>query len=176
MPKTQVRQAIYDYLKPDVSNITYLGKLYSSLPKIGNEADLYNLQPPGQGFGALIFMHIEDQSERMIDFSGKSKGPSQKLREYTLVLLCIFKSDLPSPEAGQAAFDVFIDSLTGCIEADVTANTGGSPVFQWGLGDSETYGPDLRFTYPVPTTDDGGVTLFQAVGRVQVSEFLNNLT
>lgn len=176
MPKTQVRQAIYDYLQPSVSNITYLGTLFSSLPKVANEAALYNLQPPGQGFGAMIFMHIEDQSERMIDFSGKTKGPSQKLREYTLVLLCIFKSDLPGVDAGQAAFDTFIDSLTGYIEADVTAGTRGSPVFQWGLGDSETYGPDLRFTYPVPTTDNGGVTLYQAVGRVQVSEFLNNLT
>lgn len=174
MPKTEVRQAIFDYLQPSSSNITYLGTLYSALPKVGNEADLYNLQPPGQGVGGIIFMHIEDQQERMIDFAGKAKGPSQKLREYTLVLLCIFKSDLPGPDAGQAAFDTFIDSLTGWIEADVRA--GSDVVFQWGLGDSQTYGPDLRFTFPVPTTDAGGVTLFQGIGRVQVSEYLNNLT
>lgn len=163
-------QAVVDYLDPSLgSRIQYLSSVYSALPKVANEQDLFNLQPPGQGVGAVIYCFIEHQSERRDSEGGPHSGI--KMRAYTLALLCILKSNLSKFVDGQQAFDEFMDSLTGRIQADRQAGTSGNPIFQWGEGDTRG-APDLVFDYPVPKTRDGGVTLFQAVGRVTVLEAL----
>lgn len=168
MSKAAVTAAIIDYLDPLNSGISYLGKVYSALPKVGNEQDLFNISPPGTGIGAVIYCFIEGQRERRIADAGDS---GQKMRAYTLAMLCIFKSDLPDPVDGQNAFNDFIDSLTAAIEADRTANSAGV-IFQWGEGNT-LGGTDLAFDFPVPKSANGGVMLFQAVGRVTVLEVLN---
>jgi len=169
MPKSEVRAAIANYLDPVNSSITYLGSVYQALPQVANESDLFYLQPAGQGIGAVIYVFIESQLERRIAMDGPHNG--RKLRPYELALLCILKSDLASSLGGQVAFDTFIDSLTAYIEADRNA---GDPavIFSWGEGEA-IGAPDLHFQYPVPKTSKGGVTLFQAVGRVTVLEILN---
>ena len=175
MPKTQVREAIAAYLDPLTSGIAYLGAVYQALPKVTNESDLFNLQPSGTGIGAVIYMFIEGQVESRKALGGgpptAATNSGRKLREYTLGLLCILKSDFPDSLSGQVAFDQFIDSLTAYIQADRYA---GDPtvIFGWGEGNLSG-GPDLRFDYPVPKTMSGGVTLFQGVGRVTVLEFLD---
>jgi hypothetical protein len=169
MPKTEVRNAIFEYLTPENSNIKYLGTVYPALPKVANESDLFNFVPPGTGVGALIYMFIESQEETRIALGGPHQG--RKFRPYTLSLLCVLKSDLTTSAEGQVAFDEFIDSLTDYIQADRNA---GNPnvIFQWAEG-NERGGPDLRIDYPVPKTVNGGVMLFQAVARVTVCEVLN---
>ena len=169
MPKTEVRNALYAYLEPSVSAITYLGSLYPALPKVANESDLFNFVPPGAGVGAVMYMFIENQDETRIALGGPSQG--RKFRPYGLSLLCVLKSDLADAASGQAAFDLFIDSLTNYIEADRNA---GDPtvIFQWGEG-GVGGGPDIQIEYPVPKTVNGGVMLFQAVVRVTVCEVLN---
>lgn len=173
MPKTQVRQAVADFLDPNQgSGITYLGSVYQALPKVANEEDLFNLQPAGQGVGSVIYVFIEGHEERRISIAGATSG--QKMRTYTVGLLCILKSDLETSLAGQEAFDTFIDSLTARIQSNRLAGAPGV-IWQWGEGESPgaTGSPDLRFDYPVPKTLKGGVTLFQAVGRVIALELLN---
>lgn len=169
MPKTEVRNALYAYLEPSVSHITYLGSVYPALPKVANESDLFNFVPPGTGVGAVMYMFIENQEETRIAFGGPKSG--RKFRPYGLSLLCVMKSDLAQASDGQAAFDEFIDSLTGYIEADRNAGDP-SVIFQWGEG-SEHAGPDIHIDYPVPKTVNGGVMLFQAIVRVTVCEVLN---
>lgn len=169
MSKTSVRNAVFDYLKPETSGITYLGALYPALPKVPNESDLFNFVPAGTGVGAVIYMFIESQEETRIALGGIHDG--RKWRPYSLSLLCVMKSDLDNPVDGQIAFDLFIDSLTEYIEADRNA---GNPqvVFQWGEG-GVNGGPDLRFDFPVPKTLDGGVMVFQAVGHITTVEVRN---
>ena len=169
MPKTEVTQAVYDYLQPEASQITYLGTVYKALPKIANEADLFTNSYPGLGLGATIYMFFTEQSEHRIAFGGPQEG--RKFRPYNLGLLIIFKSDLRQTEDGQAAFDEFIDSLTGYIQADRNA---GNPdvIFQWGEG-GEQGGPDIKLEYTFPRTLDGGVTLYQAVARITTCEVLD---
>jgi len=172
MSKTLVRQAIYDYLQPSNSNITYLSTLYEALPKVANEDDLFALQPAGIGIGAVIYMFIESMEERRIAFGGAHNG--RKFRPYTLSLLCIMKSDAETSIEGQIAFDEFIDSLTEWIQADRTAGTApslqyGGVVFQWGEGGVDG-GEDLHFDFFVPKTAKGGVMLFQSVGHITVCE------
>lgn len=182
MPKTDVRNALLYYLTPENSNITYLGTVYPALPKVSNESDLFNFVPPGTGVGAIVYMFIENQEENRVALGGQHGG--RKFRHYGLSLLCILKSDLPSSADGQAAFDLFIDSLTARIQADRNAGTeavalggtgpyaGTGVVWQWGEG-SMLGGADIHIEYPVPKTADGGVQLFQAVVRVTVAEFFN---
>jgi len=169
MPKSEVRQALYEYLRPENSHITSLGTVYPALPKVANESDLFNFVPPGAGVGAVMYMFIENQEETRIALGGPQQG--RKFRPYGLSLLCVLKSDLQTSAEGQVAFDYFIDSLTGYIEADRNA---GDPtvIFQWGEG-GVGGGPDIRIDYPVPKTVNGGVMLFQAIVRVTVCEILN---
>jgi len=169
MPKSQVTEAVYQYLQPDVSNIEYLGTVYKALPKIANEADLFTNAYPGIGLGAVIYMFFTNQQEKRIAFGGPHDG--RKFRMYDLGLLIVFKSDRPRTEDGQEAFDQFIDSLTAWIQADRNA---GNPnvIFQWGEG-GETGGEDIRLDYTMPRTLDGGVTLYQAVAHITTCEILD---
>jgi hypothetical protein len=169
MPKTQVTDALYAYLEPSASHISTLGAVYTALPKVANESDLFKFVPPGTGLGTVIYLFIENQEETRIALGGARSG--RKFRPYGLSLLCIMKSDLANPVDGQAAFNEFIDSLTNYIEADRNAGDP-SVIFQWGEG-GVNGGPDLRIEYPVPKTVNGGVMLFQAIVRVTVCEVLN---
>lgn len=168
MSKTSVSDAVYNYLRPETSNITYLGSLYPALPKVADESDLFNFVPPGTGVGAVMYMFFESQEETRIALGGPHNG--RKWRPHALSLLCVLKSDLDNAADGQVAFNTFIDSLTEYIEADRNA---GDPavVFQWAEGGING-GPDLRFDFPVPKTAAGGVMLFQAVGHISVVEVL----
>lgn len=168
MPKSEVRQAIRDYLNPEVAGITYLGTVYEALPKVANESDLFNLVPPGAGVGAVIYFFVSRQNERRIAIGGQSNG--RKWRQYTVNFLCIFKSDLPDSRAGQVGFDSFFDSFTARIQASRQAGAPGV-IFQWGEG-GEDGGNDLDFEFPIPRTRDGGVMLFQAIGTVIAAEVL----
>jgi hypothetical protein len=175
MSKVSVTQAVYDYLQPNVSNIAYLGTVYTALPAVSNEADLFTNTYPGLGLGAVIYMFMTEQSEKRIALGGPHNG--RKWRAYNLGMLIVFKSDLGSvtlglgqtpTEAGQAAFDTFIDSLTTYIQADRNAGDP-SVVFQWGEGDTNG-GDDLRFEYSIPRLLDGGVNIYQAVAHINVVE------
>ena len=152
MPKVTVTEAVYQYLRPENSAITYLGTVYTALPKITNESDLFTNSYPGLGLGAVIYLFFTGQEERRIALGGPHDG--RKFRIYDLGLLIIFKSDNRTTEEGQYAFDEFIDSLTAWIQADRNA---GNPnvVFQWGEG-TETEGPDIRLEYTMPRPSMAG--------------------
>ena len=182
MPLSEVSNAIYYYLHPDQSNIANFGTLYQSLPKVADEADLFTNTYPGVGVGATVYMFFTNQKETREALGGPHDG--RKLREYTLTLMIIMKSDLPTTEAGQLLYNQFIDDLTAYIQADRNAGTeavalgGFGPyaatgyVWQWNEG-SINGGPDLDIQHLIPRTIDGEVTLFQSVAHVNVCEFLN---
>ncbi len=182
MPKSQVTAAIAAYLTPEQSGIAYLGTVYTALPRVASEDDLFNFVPPGTDAGAIIYMFISDQSEQRIALGGQHAGV--KMRTYTLTLLCIMKTTMDDEVAEQAAFDLFVDDLTARIQADRNAGTeavalggsgpyaGSGVVWQWGEGPGPNGGTDLHFEYPVPHTINGGVMIHQAVGRISVNEQL----
>lgn len=182
MPLSDVSNAIYYYLQPSVSNIPSLGTVYQSLPKIANEQDLFLNSYPGQGIGATIFMYFTNQVESRKALGGQHGG--RKERHYTLSLLINFKSDLSTVEAGQIAYNSFIDALCAWIQADRNAGTeaanlggfgpyvGTGYVWQWGEG-TELGGPDLEFQHMIPRTVDGGVMLWQSLARIMCVEFFN---
>lgn len=182
MPKLEVTAAIQYYLDPEQSNISYLGKVYPALPRIASEDDLFNFVPPGTQVGAVIYMFLADQVEQRIALGGQHQGV--KMRTYSLTLFCIMKTMLDDEVAEQAAFDTFVDSLTGWIQADRNAWTeaqslggqgpfvGTGVVWQWGEGAGPDGGIDIRFEYFVPHTIDGGVMLHQALGHISVCEQL----
>lgn len=178
MSKQNVTDAVFTYLTEGATTgaIPYLGTVYKALPKIANEADLFTNSYPGLGLGATIYMFMTNQVEHRIALGGEHNG--RKWRDYDLGLLIIFKSDLRDTIDGQTAFDQFIDGLTSWIQADRTAGcavdstgpyAGTGYVFQWGEGNVNG-GPDIRLEYTFPRTLDGGVTLFQAVAKINTVE------
>ena len=169
MGMVEVYDAIYNYLTPENSNIPYLGAVYKALPKVSNEADLFNFVPPGTGVGVVMYLFCERKSETRIALGGPHDG--RKWVPFMMSLLCIMKSDLPRSDAGQAAFNEFVDGTTNWIRADRKAGTGApnssdSTIFQWGEG-GVNEGPDIEWEFRVPKTADGGVMLFQGVCRIQ---------
>ncbi len=168
MPKLTVTQAVYNYLEPSSSNIPNLGTVYTALPKVASEEDLFTNTFPGLGVGATIYMFITKQYESRIALGGPHNG--RKFRPYDMGLLIVFKSDLNQTVDGQTAFDEFIDSLTAWIQADRNAGDP-SVIFQWGEGGMHG-GPDITIDYAIPRTIAGGVTLFQGVAHLTVCEIL----
>lgn len=170
MSKYSVTQGIYEYIKPDNSNIPNLGVVYTALPRVANEADLFTNTFSGLGFGAAIYLFITRQSARRIAMGGPHSG--NKFRIYDTGMLIIFKSpiDVETWDA-QNNFDQFIDSLTEFIQANRTPNIPTSDIFQWGEG-NETGGIDIQIDYTIPRTINGESLLFQAVLHVNACEIL----
>lgn len=182
MPLSDVSNAIYFYLQPENSNIPNFGTLYQSLPKVASESDLFLNSYPGSMVGATIFMYFTNQRETREALAGQHDG--RKMREYTLKLLINFKSDLPSTEDGQIAYNSFIDALCARIQADRNAGTesialggfgpyaGTGYVWQWGEG-TDLGGPDIEFQHFIPRTIKGEVVLFQSLAQITVIEWFN---
>src|ERR1039458_3511326 len=141
MGMVEVYNAIEAYLKPENSNIQYLGAVYPALPRVADESDLFSFVPPGTGVGAIIYLFCERKSETRIALGGPQDG--RKWVPFSLSLLCIMKSDLPSSKDGQAAFNQFVDSLTRYVRADRNAGNP-SVIFEWGDGGSTSGGPDIE--------------------------------
>ena len=181
MPLADVSNAIFYYLQPSVSNITNFGVLYQALPKVADESELFTNTYPGLGVGSTIFMFFTNQHEERVALGGPHDG--RKFREYTLSLLIVFKSDLPTTVEGQLLYNQFIDDLTAWIQADRNAGTeaislggqgpyaGSGIIFQWGEG-GVNGGPDIDIQHLIPRTINGEVTLFQSVAHVNVCEVL----
>ena len=167
-----MRQALWSYLDPSTSGVAieYCSKVYQALPKLANEQALFELQPPGQGIGAIVYLFIGSHFDQLLTFPASA---GERKRVYSVDLLCILKSDDPLPQNGQSAFDQFIDSLTNRILTDPEAGDP-SVVFSWAVGDLNSSGdPDLTFEYPIPRTGSGGVMIFQGVGHVKATEVYN---
>jgi hypothetical protein len=166
MGMTDVYNTVFDFLTPANSAIPYLGVVYKALPKVQNEAELFEFVPPGTGVGALIYIFITARNETRIAYGGEHSG--RKFVPYTVSLLCVMKSDLERADDGQEAFNVFIDGLVDRIRSNRNA---GNPnyVFEWGEGGLHA-GPDIDIQFPVPRTSRGGVMVFQAVCKVTTIE------
>lgn len=130
MPRVQVRKAIAQYLRS--ANVEYLGKVYEHPPKYTSEGEFVLEDYAGQGTGAVIYLHLVEQSEERVALGGAQGG--QKQRTYNCGLICVLRSKKPSTEDVGHENDEFLDSLVLAIQADRTANS--SVIFQWGEGDT----------------------------------------
>lgn len=138
MSRKAVRTAVQQYLQG--AGITRLGKVFSHPPKWTNETDFTLNGYPGQGSGAVIYIHLRRQSEFRMALGGATSG--MKMRPYKCVLICLLNSKKPHAEDCDSDNDDFLDSLTSAIQANRNA---GNPaaVFQWGEGDT-LYGVDIH--------------------------------
>jgi hypothetical protein len=175
MPLTEVTNAIFNFLDPNQgSGITWLGSVYPALPKVANEADLFNYTPPGLGNGAVIYLAFTSSSEQRIELTGPVNpafNGQGKAVPYDLVLLCIFKSDQLQASDCQVAYNQFEDSLIGRIRSDRNAGDP-SVVFQWGEGELKGAAADVKVERSIPKTMDGGVMLFHTVIHITTIEVL----
>lgn len=187
MPRVEVIGAIQNYLEagfltgavPVQNPIPSLSTVYPYPPKITKQTALYEIQPPGEPGGAVIFMYLSgQQGEVRISSAGQHGG--RKARTYHMSLICYFRWVGPQSEDAGLASDQFIDGLTAWIQADRNAGTeaeslggfgpyvGTGLIFSWGEGDgAELSGPDIRVNSTMPRSF-GGQTL-QTFSIVDIS-------
>lgn len=134
MPRATVRAAIQAYLQSGITgaNIPFLSTVYAHPPKLTREGDFATGEAPGTASGAVIYIHLIEHNERRIAIGGPTSG--RKARPYQVGLICVLLSKKSDTQLVGADNDTFIDGLTGWIQANRTANSGGA-VFQWGEGD-----------------------------------------
>lgn len=181
MPMASVNEAIYNFLKPEASNIPNLGVVYRSLPKVANEADLFQNTFPGLGVGGAFYLFLSSQRERRIAFGGPPPpygGGGNKMRMYDLSILMILKSDLPQTEDGWIQYMSMVDGLTQRVQSNRAAGTnaaqyggdGSGIIFSMGEGNAISGGDDIVIDHFIPRTIDGGVVIFQGLAKLQVAE------
>lgn len=127
MPRADVRAGIQKYLSN--AGIADLGQVFAHAPKITPAQDLYEHTPPGEGTGAVIYIHLEKQNGHRVAMGGPTSG--KKIRVYLVTLVCYLRSRKPDTQEVGADNDAFLDALVGAIEASRTA---AGAVFQWGEG------------------------------------------
>ena len=168
MPRATVRAAVAAYL--DSQNITYLSTVEPHPPKFTKEWEILDRGPAGDGVGAVIYLHLAEQLEHRVALGGAHGG--DKMRVYTLAMICWLRAALPDTRDVGAANDEFLDSLTAAIQADRTANTDGDPIFQWGEGDT-TDGVDIRVSAEMPRPLRQQMSQVFSTVEVSVVEFIN---
>jgi hypothetical protein len=144
MSRALVRSAIQKYLQQ--ANITFLGTVFDHPPKWTNETDFTENGFPGQGSGAVIYIHLRRQSEIRMALGGATGG--MKMRHYKCTLICLLKSKRGKSQDAGKDNDVFLDSLTAAIQANRNAGDPSS-VWQWGEGDT-LYGVDIQIESRLP--------------------------
>lgn len=144
MGRADVRQAVADYLSS--AGVTGLGTVYQHPPKFTNEGDFVTSNDPGHMAGAVVYVHLRQQSERRIAVGGPTSGV--KMRTYSVGLICVFRSKTKDTQAVGAENDAFLDSL---VEAILANRNAGAPdaVFQWGEGD-DFGAPDIHVDAEMP--------------------------
>ncbi len=167
MSRKTIRAAVGDYLSN--ANVTNLTKVFPQPPKFTSGGTFFEGQDPGHGSGAVIYLHLREQSERRIALGGIKSG--NKLRPYMLGLICVFRSKKKDTQEVGDDNDDFLDSLVAAIENDRNA---GNPnaVFQWGEGDT-LYGIDIRVSAEMPRPIRMQMTQVFSVVEVTVLEMLN---
>lgn len=164
MSRATVRQQITAFLDP--GEIDFLGQTIPYAPQVTAEGQWYSGQAtttPSNGSGALIFVHLAvPQQEKLIGLKGL------KWRQYTVRLLCYFRSVNQQAEVAGADNDTFLDALTARIQSDPNFGTAPSAqgtditpgmIFQAGLG-GENLGSDfdIRVESDVPRLLDAQQT------------------
>lgn len=128
--------------------IEYLSTVFPIPPKLTDNGDFTTGQDPGHSGGAVLYINLYEHNERRIALGGAHRGV--KARPYIVELLCFFRWQGRYSQDAGAQNDVFLDGLTGWIEADRTADSGGV-IFQWGEGDFHQP-PDIKVRSYMPKT------------------------
>lgn len=161
MGRATIRAGIVAYLQ--TAGVTTLGTVFAHPPKQTAEGEFVT---GTNASGAVIFVHLAGQQERRIAVGGPTNG--MKMRLYRVALVCVFRSKLADTQKVGAANDVFLDSLTGAIEANRTPQG----VWQWGEGDS--FGsPDIDVEAGMPKPIRQQASQVWSIVSVDALEVLN---
>ena len=163
MSRSTVRAAVAAYFTP--ATVTGLASMHNYPAKINNEGEF--VLPTG-GFGAFVYIHLQDQSEKRIALGGPTSGI--KWRHYMVTLMCIYRSNDPKAEVAGTNNDAFLDAMVAHILAD--RKLGNSAViFQAGEG-GDTGGDDIRVQSGLPKAMKAGLVQVFSTISFQVVEML----
>lgn len=160
MSRASIRAEVASYLTG--AGITGLTTVYQHPPKQTGEGEFI---APGNDAGAVIFVHLSQQSERRIADGGPTSG--MKMRAYQVALICVYRSKEPDTETVGAGNDAFLDSLVTAIEE----NRAPGPIWQWGEGDTLS-APDIHIEAGMPRPIRQQASQVWSIATVDVLELL----
>ena len=167
-----VRDAIFNYLKPETSNLPFLAHVYDHPAKFTPEGEFFDGQDPGHQTGAVIFLYFQRSSEYRAALGGAHNG--RKVVEYDLMLDCFIRSTSPKAEDAGMDADTFLDALVDYIRADRNAGNP-SVVFQWGEGTNPgARDIEVEALYPRSLMGSQQVTQTYATVRTTVVSIINS--
>ena len=152
------------------AGVTNLAKVFPHPPKITPEGlFVVKGEDPGHSMGTVMYIYLGEHHEKRKSTGGPHSGWKQ--RDYTTKLVCFTRSVTgKAPDCGIQS-DNFLDSLTGVIEAQRTANSNGV-IFQWGEGNQGIGSPDIMVEATMPRVVRGQLAQVYSVVTVTTVEML----
>lgn len=165
MSRATVRAATVAWFAPP--NVAGLYTVYKAQPKLIPNTAYRAGAPAGTASGAIMFPHIEEETEHRIAFGGATSG--HKLIEYKLGLVVRFLSVRTKSEDAQDDYDALIEAVKQRIRQDRTWGTSASanPIFE--AGDR---GPGIHLISDLPRQNKNGATLIWSALTVSMFEVI----
>ena len=168
MSRATVRNAVQVYLQNAANNgeISSLSNVYGFPAKLTPEGDFFSNDEAGSQSGSVIFLYIEREVSKGIALMGAN--PGGKMRYYSFVLCCYFRSMKQLAQDAGLDNETFLDDLVTSIELSKTALSDGV-VFAWGEGQGSWRAQDIDITSYYPRPMNSGAAATQCYSEVRVT-------
>jgi hypothetical protein len=133
MSRMTTRHLVATYVT--TANISGVGRVYASPPKISRTSDMLANVPDGTPSGSVIYVEILQSAELRIGVGGPVAG--KKMITHDLRLHVLFRSRQARAEDAMDDHDVIIEALLELLRADRTIGAALAvpfPIFQNGEG------------------------------------------
>jgi hypothetical protein len=150
------------------ANISGIGTVFASPPKISRSSDALANVPAGTPSGSVVYVEILESQEVRVAVGGPTAG--KKIITHSLRLHLLFRSRQAKAEAAMDDHDDIIEALLELLRADRTmGSTGASPfpIFQNGEGDK-----GITVATGMPKESGTGTTIIWSILDTDVTEFI----
>lgn len=157
---------VADYISS--ANITGIGTVYASPPKISRSSDAMANVPPGTASGSVLYVEVMRSVEVRAAVGGPVAG--KKTVTYDLRLHLLFRSRQPAAEDAMDDHDDQVEALLELLRADRTLGTTAatpSPILQNGEGTA-----GLTVNTGMPKETGTGTTILWSVIDSEAVEFI----
>jgi len=133
MSRKTMRHMVHDYVA--AANISGIGAVFPSPPKISSSLDALANVPAGTPSGAVVYVEVFKSTETRLAFGGPTAG--KKKITHDLRLHVLVRSTQLAAEDAMDDHDTIVEALLELLRADRTLGTTSSspaPIFQNGEG------------------------------------------
>lgn len=166
MSRKTVRHQTAAFLS--AANITGVGTVFASPPKLSRSSDALDNSPAGAASGSVLYVEVWNSSEVRAGLGGPTDG--KKLVTHQLRLHLLFRSRQRKAEDAMDDHDGMLEQLLAAVRADRTLGTaaGTDPILQAGEGVG-----GIRVETGMPVEIGGGTTIVWTSIDMDAVEMIN---